>query len=225
MSSYRRIFKKKLREPDELVTTTSSVLTYIRKNSKVIIFITLIALISISTWAGFMIYKDRLNETAHKDIYKTIKVSKKLQVIPQENIDSLRKLKEKYFSKNAYLNLYLGHFYYKNKKYEDAVAEYKKVLETKNNYLIKESALIGLGYCYEALGKYKDAINIFQNAINDKSIMNKEEIYISLGRFYEESGDYKSAIEKYQFAVDNFSGISNIELLKEKIRKLKTMTL
>lgn len=225
MSTYRRIFKKKLKEPDELITTTSSVLTYIRKNSKTITFITLIVLISISTWAGFMVYKDRLDERIHKDIYETIKSSAKLQGIPQEKIDNLSKIKEKYFSKNAYLNLYLGHFYYKNKKYEDASAEYKKILETKNSSLIKESALIGLGYSYEALGKYKDAINIFQNAINDNNLPNKEEMYISLGRLYEESGNYKSAIEKYKFAIDSFQNISNIDAIKEKIRKLKTMTL
>jgi tetratricopeptide (TPR) repeat protein len=225
MSSYRRIFKKKLKEQDELVTTTSTVLTYIRKNSKTITFIALIALISISTWAGFMIYKDRLDKTIHKDIYETIKTSTKLQGIPQEKIDNLKKLEERYFNKDVYLNLYLGHFYYKNKKYENASSEYKKILETKSSSLIRESASIGLGYSYEASGKYKDAINILQNAINNNSLLNKEEIYITIGRLYEELGDYKSAIEKYQFIIDNFPNIPNIEMIKEKTRKLKTVTL
>ncbi len=225
MSSYRRIFKKKLKETDELVTKTSGLLLYIRKNSKSIIFIALISLISVSTWAGFMLYKGKLNERINKDIYEIKKASEKLQEIPQEKIGNLVKIKGKYFSKNTYLNLYLGHFYYKNKKYEDALAEYKKILEIKNNSLIRESALVGLGYCYEALGKYEDAISIFQDAIKGNSPLNKEEIYISLGRLYEESGKYKSAMEKYQFIIENFPNNTNIEAIKEKVRKFKNITI
>lgn len=227
MGSYRRIYRKKLKKSDEIVTASSNILIFFHKNSKSIIFITLIILISVSSWAGFNLYKNKLNETINKEIYNILKEPVSLKEIPQHKIDKVKITGKKYLSKNAYPHIYLGHFYYKNGKYEEAIKEYKGVLEAKSSPLMKENAAIGIGYSYEALGRYMDAINTFTKFIkeNESSLMNKEELYVSLGRFYEELGDYKSASEKYQYVIDKFSNLRNIEEIKEKAKKLRQLVL
>jgi tetratricopeptide (TPR) repeat protein len=224
MSTYRRIYKKKLKESVKIDNLTTQILNYVRKNLRFLIFISLIVLISVSGWAGFIIYKGNIDEKIKKEIYFIQKESVNLKEISLEKIEKLKKLDKSYLKKNNLINLYLGHFYYKNAKFEDAVNEYKKVLESKSSPLLKEVALTGLGYSYEALGRYKDAVNTFNEILNnqdEKNLLNKEELYISLGRFYEELGDNKSALEKYQFVADKFPYIQNFEEIKEKIKRLK----
>ena len=226
MSSYIKIHKKKLKDSDELVSATSNVLHYLRRNAKPLIFISLVVLILITSWAGLMVYKDKLNKDINREIFLISKEVGSLKEIPAEKIDRLKKLEHKFLAKNIYSSLYIGHFYYKNGKYEDAINEYKKVLESKGSPTMKQNAIIGLVHSYESLGKYKDAINVLLKILNEneKNISNKEEIYISLGRLYEESGDYKSAIEKYQFVVEKFPNIRNIEEIKEKAKNLKSIS-
>jgi tetratricopeptide (TPR) repeat protein len=222
MNTYTKINKKKLKE-DELVAATSNALIYIRKNSKPITFITLVILILATSWMGLLFYKEKLNNDINREIFFILKETKSQTAVPQQKIDNLKKLEKKLFGNNIYSSLYLGHIYYRNGKFEDAINEYKKVLESKSSPLLKQNAVTGLGYSYESLGKYKDAINVFLKILNEnnKTISNKEEIYISLGRLYEESGDYKSALEKYQFVVEKFPNIRNIEEIKEKAKSLK----
>lgn len=223
MSTYSRINKKKLKE-DEFITATSKAVTYIRKNSKPITFIILIAFILATSWIGLLFYKDKLNKDINKEIFFILKETKSQTDVPQQKIANLKKLEKKLFGNNIYSNLYLGHLYYRSGKYEDAVNEYKRVMESKSSPLMKQNAVMGLGYSYESLGKYKDAISVFLKILNDKDISNKEEIYISLGRLYEESGDYKSALEKYQFVIEKFPNIRNIEEIKEKAKNLKSIS-
>lgn len=226
MSSYIKTHKKKLKDSDELVTATSNVLHYLRRNAKPLLFISLVVLILITSWAGLMVYKGKLNKDINREIFLISKDAGSLKEIPAEKIDRLKKLEHKFLAKNIYSNLYIGHFYYKNGKYEDAITEYKKVLESKGSPLMKQNAIIGLVSSYESLGKYKDAINVLLKILNEneKNISNKEEIYLSLGRLYEESGDYKSAIEKYQLVIDKFPYIRNIEEIKEKAKNLKAIS-
>src|SRR3989338_2125612 len=188
MSIYSRINKKKLKE-DEFITATSKAVTYIRKNSKPITFIILIAFILATSWIGLLFYKDKLNKDINKEIFFILKETKSQTDVPQQKIANL-----------------------------------KKVMESKSSPLMKQNAVMGLGYSYESLGKYKDAISVFLKILNDKDISNKEEIYISLGRLYEESGDYKSALEKYQFVIEKFPNIRNIEEIKEKSKNLKSIS-
>lgn len=225
MSIYKRIYKKKLKGRDELETSTSKIIGYLHKNSKPITFITLIILILISSWGGLRFYKDNLAEKISKEIYYTVKDLDSLKEIPPEKIDKLKKLEGNYLFESGYSNLYLGHFYYKNGKYEEAIKEYKKVIESRNTQLMKDMALLGIGYSYEALGQYKEAINLFSKNLNEKDENLKEEIYISLGRFYEKLGDNKSALEKYQLVIEKFPQSRNIEAIKEKIWKFKIMNI
>ncbi|MEK7846404.1 MAG: tetratricopeptide repeat protein [Nitrospinota bacterium] len=114
---------------------------------------------------------------------------------------------------------------YKNGKYEDAIKEYKRVIESESSQLMKDMASLGIGYSYEALGQYREAINLFSKNLNEKGENLKEEIYISLGRFYEKLGDNKSALEKYQIVIEKFPQSRNIEAIKEKIWKFKIMNI
>ena len=224
MGSYIKIHKKKHKDSDELVTATSNVLHYLRRNAKPLIFISLVVLILITSWAGLMVYKGKLNKDINREIFLISKDAGSLKEIPVEKIDGLKKLEHKFLARNIYSNLYIGHFYYKNGKYEDAINEYKKVLESKGRPVMKQNAIIGVVYSYESLGKYKDAINILLKSMKENELTSKEDMYISLARLYEESGDYKSAIEKYQFVIDKFPYIPSINGIKEKVNNLKSIT-
>ena len=224
MGSYIKIHKKKHKDSDELVTATSTALHYLRRNAKPLIFVSLVVLILITSWAGLMVYKGKLNKDINREIFLISKDAGSLKEIPVEKIDGLKKLEHKFLARNIYSNLYIGHFYYKNGKYEDAINEYKKVLESKGRPVMKQNAIIGVVYSYESLGKYKDAINILLKSMKENELTSKEDMYISLARLYEESGDYKSAIEKYQFVIDKFPYIPSINGIKEKVNNLKSIT-
>ncbi|MCX5773715.1 MAG: tetratricopeptide repeat protein [Fusobacteria bacterium] len=71
--------------------------------------------------------------------------------------------------------------------YTTAIEYYKKTLATKSDFF---NGLMGLAFCYQAVGDIPQAIVTTQMALQQKKL---EKLYISLGQLYLDNGDLDSA--------------------------------
>ena len=84
-------------------------------------------------------------------------------------------------------------YYYKHSDYEEAIEICKQLISfapsTANAYL-------RLGWSYERLGKYSDAIDIFNQALRNNTALEARHIfYLNLARIYKQEGYKKEAID------------------------------
>lgn len=90
---------------------------------------------------------------------------------------------------------------YKNGNYEKAVSDYAKVIELKGE---RAEYYIDYGYCLIQLGRYEEAIGMFQTTIFEKenSIVrkNNKKAYRGIGIAYYRQKDYKNAYKSFDTA-------------------------
>ncbi len=109
--------------------------------------------------------------------------------------------------------------YYREKKYDEAISEFKKATELDANYLPAYYNL-GLLYSEEEVHRYQEAIEEFKKVIDlnpeDKNARHK------LALIYKLQGRYQEAIEEYERALEidtgSFGG-SEVEGGKDSLRK------
>lgn len=89
--------------------------------------------------------------------------------------------------------------HYREKKYEEAITEFKKAIEWDANYVPAHYNL-GLLYSEEDVHRYPEAIEEFRKAID----LNPEDrnAYRRLALVYKLQGRYEEAIEEYERALE-----------------------
>lgn len=115
----------------------------------------------------------------------------------------------------------IGHTYYDNQEYDNAITSYKKALSLNGN---DWEALVGIGDSYYELGDKKHSISWYKRALAH----NQENVYLffKLGSVQQELGFKMEAIENYHKAIsispDGFSGKEAQKRLDELNGKLIT---
>lgn len=85
--------------------------------------------------------------------------------------------------------LYFAYSYYRQAKYEEAIAEYQKFLATQTGEI---ELYFALGDCYRSLSKYEEAIKVYQEGIN--LYPNSAELYFEWVLVLQNSGQTQEAI-------------------------------
>ncbi len=106
----------------------------------------------------------------------------------------------------------LGGVYFSLGKYEDAVKNFEKVVETTKNNTIKEMVQKNLSFAYAKMGNDamadgnpKQAVDYLQKAVANS---NYDAAYLSLAKVYADLGDYDKVIDAAQNALKYRSSIS-----------------
>ncbi len=96
--------------------------------------------------------------------------------------------------------LELGNFYFNQKNYNESLKFYEKVIKRSKDKRILATALLGKALNLEALGRYKDAVAIFEKIIKDFSDLKEltEEAHYRLGWIYLKISDFKKAIQQFK---------------------------
>ncbi|GAA0179163.1 tetratricopeptide repeat protein [Clostridium sediminicola] len=103
-------------------------------------------------------------------------------------------------------NFEKGNLFYNNKKYYEAIENYKKALiQSENNTTI----LYNIGVCFIKLEKYFDAIEFFKKAITSNNNLNlnyNSKYFYNLGFCYSKLNNNKKALIYFNtaWALDNF---------------------
>jgi len=127
----------------------------------------------------------------------------------KDSLDVLQKINE-YFSK--------GLEYYKNNKYNEAITEFKKILQLKSDYL---EAYIYLGELYFQLKNFPEALEYLNKALEIKK--DDASIYTLIGNIYKAMGQNEDALNYYRKAIGfdstNFLPYINIGIIYNEERR------
>ncbi len=229
-----KISRKKIKEPDEFVSTSSLIIDYVRKNYRNIIPVAVVALvIAIVAFGWFYYSKGREIEASSllyqaKQIYNSSQnIKNNYQSIEEKYRLSLGKfedIKNRYSGTSSAANssFYIGDCYYHLREYDKAIDYYKQFLNIsgKSNYL-RYFAFEGLGYCYEEKRDYEKALGYFKSSMEEGDIDFKKLAFIAMARCYESLNDRAKALEFYNRLSDDQSNSIFLELIQDKVEALK----
>lgn len=137
-------------------------------------------------------------------LYKNLNVDSKFP-------DSIKKFKEveQTYSGTRFgyeARLKLGNLYFDHGNFAQALPWYEKAFKTAPANFEKVVSLSAMGYTYEGMGKYSEAIEYFQKALNLGEGSFKGDLLLGLARSYEGNHDSVKARSTYEQILAEFPG-------------------
>jgi TolA-binding protein len=117
--------------------------------------------------------------------------------IPEKNVSGLQSIVDNYGSTKAgnIAKFYLANAYYNSQNYDKAL-EYFNDFGGSSNSLIENSAIAGIGACYEAKGDFKKAAENYEKAaLKNSDDPNAADNLVNAARNFGKSGEKDRAVE------------------------------
>jgi len=234
MPKRRRIVRKKIKEPDEFISTSSIIIGYIKDNYRSIIPLMLLVLIISFLSYGWIYYsREKEKDASHllyqsERFYQSIKYNQTNNKSVKETyhlaIAKFEDIIKRYSGTRSAIGalFYIGDCYYHLRDYDKAIDYYKQFIKSsgKDDYLVC-FAFEGLGYCYEGKKDYQKALEFFKKSMGEGKFDIKELQYLNIARCYEALNDKASALKVYKKVINNQSDSIFSELAQDKVRTLK----
>ena len=228
MVKMKRISKKKLKEPDEFITTAAKVLLWTRENLRLILTGIIVGALVASSIVFWRIRTERREAAALNSFHRALEIltsaedpsSKRYQ----EALDGFERIQREYpNSKAAQLaQLQLGQGLLESKQYDKAVETYRTFLERNPaERLYRLFALQNLGYAYEGQGDYQRALDSFQGLVDMGENFLRPSAYISIGRCYEKLGKREEALKNYRIFLEKYPESIMVPMIKNKLGTLE----
>ncbi len=115
-----------------------------------------------------------------------------------------------------------GTAYYNAKKYDDAISQFKKVIEISPDIAY---GYYSLGLSYQAKGAFKEAIDYYKKCLDHG--IKKTDCYLRIGEIYDQLKDKKASALRYKLALHTIEGYEKInditasDISPEKIYELE----
>ena len=217
--------KKELNEPDELINVSNKAADYVRANKeKVFGVIAAIVLIVVGI-TGYQIYSSYYERTAFAMLAKDI------AWYQQTDGDAATKsLEEIKIRSDAFFKKYSGSvagtlararyagIFYTEGDYNSAVELYDRLVrDLSNDKALKNTALSGLAYSYEALKKYDEAIKTFEIIASGQNSLKKADALFHLGIIYELQGNKEKSRESFEKIISYHTASIYFEVVKDNI--------
>jgi tetratricopeptide (TPR) repeat protein len=198
----KKISQRVIKE-DALVTTYFKAQVWYDENKKrVSTVVGIVAVLAVALW--FYSNNVRANDdraTAELarvfSFYDNGQYQIAINGIPEKNVSGLQSIVDNYGSTKAgnIAKFYLANAYYNSQNYDKALA-YFNDFGGSNNLLIENSAIAGIGACYEAKGNFKKAAENYEKAaLKDSDDPNAADNLVNAARNFGKSGDKDRAIE------------------------------
>ena len=117
--------------------------------------------------------------------------------IPEKNVTGLQSIVDNYGSTKAgnIAKFYLANAYYNSQNYDKAL-QYFSDFSGGGNALVENSAIAGIGACYEAKGDFKKAAENYEKAaLKNSEDPNAADNLVNAARNFGKSGDKNRAVE------------------------------
>ncbi len=228
MAKRRRIAKRKLKGPDEFVSTTARMLSWTVENLKFILIGLIIgALVAVSL--VFWRIKGRNREIeAFNSFYRASEMLMSADDPSskgyQEAIDEFEQIQREYPGTDAFqlAQLQLGQGLLNSKQYEKAVETYRTFLDSDpREGLYRLLALLNLGYAYEGQGDYQRALDSYQTLVAKGKSFLQPWGYLNMGRCYEKLDKREEAMKTYRIFLEKFPDSAMALTIKGKISTLE----
>lgn len=219
----RRISKKKLKEPDEFISTAARTLLWTKENLKLILMGAIIgALVVFSIIVWRIRVKTREAEAFHAfDRASEILMSAEDPSSKgyQEALDEFERVQSEYPHTDAaqLAQLQLGKGFLELKQYDRAVETYRKFLDSNpGRKLYRLFAYENLGYAYEGQGDYQRALDSFQELVDMGESFLLPWGYLNIARCYEKLGKRQEALGNYRIFLEKFPDSTMVPMVKNK---------
>jgi tetratricopeptide (TPR) repeat protein len=214
LSPKKRISKRELKE-DALVTSYVKVTSFYDRNKKNIsIAVTAVVILII---AAVIFLKNRADNSEKASaqlgqvfsLYDNGQYQQAIDGLPERNINGLKSIVDNYGGLRAgnYARFYLANAYYHLGKYDLALEQFDDFSPAED--VLTVSRLAGIGSCYEAMGKYKEAAQSYEKAgTKYPDDVNAAENLSNAARNFGRAGEKETAIDLYKKLKKNYPASS-----------------
>ena len=229
-----KVTRQKATEPDEFISTSSSIFDYVKNNYVTIAGAAGIVLVVALITLGWYYYSSEREREA-LNIFNKAKQMYQQSAANQTNnqpqtdfyhpaLEQFEEVVTTYSGTSSAVSslLYIGDCYYHLKDYDKAIDSYMRFLNTagKDDYL-RQFAYEGLGYCQEEKGDHEKALDFFKQSLSEPHCAIKNLLYLNVARCYEALEDNTAALEYYNKAGGDESNSLFFELAQERANSLK----
>ena len=231
MSKRRRVIKKKLKEPDEFISTSDLIIGYVREHSRNVIRITIgVLVVFLIAYGWFYSSKEKEKESLSifyqaEQLYK-VGIStqgdyQSAQAQYRQALGKFEAIEKKYKGASSALKalFYIAECSYRLKDYDKAIDYYTQFINGsgKGDYL-RCFAFEGLGYCYEEKGDYEQALKHFKKSMEETYGSDLKVLgYLNMARNYEALNDRENALHYYKKSIDDQENSLFSQLAQDKI--------
>jgi tetratricopeptide (TPR) repeat protein len=229
MAKRRRVSKKRLKEPDEFVSTAARMILWTKENVRLILvgFI-IVALIVFSIVLWRMRGKTREAE-AFNLLHRASETLSKAQEDPssqdyREALDEFERIRREYPRTQAsqLAQLQLGQGFLNSKQYDEAAETYRQFLDSNpGQSLYRLFALQNLGYAYEGQRDYQRALDSFRELVDMGESFLQPWGYLNMGRCYEKLGRREEALRTYRTFLEKFPDSTMAPMIRSKVGTLE----
>jgi len=236
MKVKKKIIKKKLKKPDELISLTEKSLTFILRHKKKILLVGILVVLLIGAFYLFQSWERKKEEEAAEKFHQAVeKYQRFTSPFKEENVEDLKGLLKEFdeiqssfprTSPGRFSLLYKGDLHLKLNEFDEALKAYRAFLDkAKKEKLYRFFALEGLGYAYEGKKEFEKALEAYQEILKLEEIPQWTNLYFHMARCYEKMGKTKEALENYQTFLRLFPKSSMANSILRKISKLEEESL
>jgi tetratricopeptide (TPR) repeat protein len=224
----RRISKKKLREPDEFISTAARVLLWTKQNLKLILMGVIIGALVVFSIIVWRIKAKTREAEAFNAFYRASEILMSAEDPSskgyQEALDEFERVQREFSRTDAadLAQLQLGQGLLRLKQYDKAVEIYRKFLDgNPRRKLHRLFAYQNLGYAYEGLGDYQRALDSFQELVDMGESFLQPWGYLNIARCNEKLGRRDEALGNYRIFLEKFPDSTMIPMVKSKTGALE----
>jgi tetratricopeptide (TPR) repeat protein len=224
----RRIAKKKLKEPDEFISTTARTISWTVENLKLILIGIIIGALVVVFLVFWRIRTRNREIEAFNSFYRASEMLMSAEDPSskgyQEAIDKFERIQREYSGTDAsqLAQLHLGQGLLNLKQYEKAVETYRTFLDSgPREGLYRLLALQNLGYAYEGQGDYQRALDSFQTLVAKGQSFLQPWGYLNMGRCYEKLDKREEALKTYRIFLEKFPDSAMAPTIRGKIKTLE----
>lgn len=224
MAKRRRISKRKLKEPDEFMSTAARTISWTRENLRLILIGFIIVALVAFSMVLWRIRTKKKEVEAFNSFHRASEILMSAEDPSargyQEAMDEFERIRREYPDTDAgqLAQLQLGQGFLEQKQYDRAVETYRTFLDSNpKESLYRLFALQNLGYAYEGQGDYQNALNSFQELIDMGESFLQPWGYLNIGRCYEKLGKKEEALRNYRRFLEKFPDSAMASTAKHKI--------
>jgi tetratricopeptide (TPR) repeat protein len=201
----KRISRKELKKPDELVTLTSRVIQWSTDNKGLVLRGSVAVATVVLVVAAFFVYRGYRERQARLLYNEAVALGTPAKGEGAANAEAalakLQEVRERYAATKVGPTALaeLGDLYLGKGNYDEAVACYQDSLKG----LDRRSSIYGLvlenlGTAYEAKGAWDSALETYERLSREGTPVYQREAELGLGRVYEAKGDRAKALSHYE---------------------------
>lgn len=210
----RRLTRKEIKQPDQFISFTAQSIEWIKAHAMYLLYGGLGVLIVIGLIVAWTTWQHHREQRANVLLYQATKQlttaadeTSEAEVTPQARAAATQQLQtviQDYAGTPAAAraNWHLGHLYFEDGKYQQALAAYERAHQgLDETQLLSRLVLLNLSYTHEALGACDRAITGFESVVQSSATWLHGEAYLGLGRCYEQTGALAEALTTYEQAL------------------------